>query len=230
MHNRVLKELKVLLVEDEESLATLLKNAIGDYFYSFQIRSNGEEGLEGFKTLSPDIVITDIMMPLMDGLEMSSEIRALNEDIPIIILSAFSDTDKLLNAIDVGVVKYLIKPFDPDELLEYIGELSKKLESKSVALVDGFIFNATKNSLYKNSRYVSLSKNEKKFLEFLMKNYSQDPMIKDEEIKSLLWESEDASDERLRTFIRRFRQKTSKDLIINLKGVGYKINKLPTSN
>lgn len=229
MHNRVLKELKVLLVEDEKRLATLLKNAIGDYFYSFVIKSNGEEGLEGFKTLSPDIVITDIMMPRMDGLEMSREIRTLNEDVPIIILSAFSETDKLLNAIDIGAVKYLIKPFDPDELLEYIGELSKKFESKSVALVDDFSFNATKKSLYKNSRYVSLSKNEKKFLEFLMQNYSQETMVQDEEIKSLLWESEDASDERLRTFIRRFRQKTSKDLIINLKGLGYKINKLPIS-
>ena len=226
MRNRALKELKILLVEDEEKLASLLKNAIGDSFYSFHISSNGEDGLEMFKTLSPDIIITDIMMPRMDGLEMSKEIRTLNEDVPIIILSAFSETDKFLNAIDIGVVKYFIKPFDPDELLAYISELSKKFESKSIELVDGFTFNTIKNSLYKNSRYVALSKNEKKFLEFLIKNYSQSRMIKDEEIKSYLWEAEDISDERLRTFIRRFRQKTSKGLIKNLKGFGYQINKL----
>ena len=228
MRNRVLKELKVLLVEDEEKLSSLLKNAIGDSFYSFHISQNGEEGLEMFKTLSPDIVITDIMMPRMDGLEMSKEIRVLNAEVPIIILSAFSETEKLLSAIDLGVIKYLIKPFDPDELLEYINSLSDKFESKSIKLVDGFSFKSTKNALYKNMRFVALSKNEKKFIEFLLQNYSQSVMITDQEIKSLLWEDEEVSDERLRTFIRRFRQKTSKNLVLNLKGFGYKINKLST--
>jgi len=228
MRNRALKELRILLVEDEEKLASLLKNAIGDSFYSFHISSNGEEGLEMFKSLSPDIVITDIMMPNMDGLEMSKEIRSLNADVPIIILSAFSETDKFLNAIDVGVVKYLIKPFDPDELLDYISSLSEKLESKLIKLADDFAFNTTKKTLYKNGRYVSLSKNEKIFLSFLIENYSQNEMIKDKKIKSLLWGDEEVSNERLRTFIRRFRQKTSKELILNLKGFGYQINKLLT--
>ena len=226
MHKQKLKELRVLLVEDEAKLALLLKSAIGDNFYSFHISPNGEEGLEMFKSLSPDIVITDIMMPRMDGLEMSKEIRDLNADVPIIILSAFSETDKFLNAIDVGVVKYLIKPFDPDELLDYISSLSEKLESKLIKLVDGFSFNSTKKTLYKNARYVSLSKNEKKFLSFLIENYSQNEMIKDEKIKSLLWGDEEVNNERLRTFIRRFRQKTSKELVLNLKGFGYQINKL----
>jgi len=228
MRNRALKELRILLVEDEEKLASLLKNAIGDSFYSFHISSNGEEGLDMFKSLSPDIVITDIMMPNMDGLEMSKEIRSLNADVPIIILSAFSETDKFLNAIDVGVVKYLIKPFDPDELLDYIDSLSEKLESKLLKLVDGFTFHTTKISLYKNARYISLSKNEKKFIAFMIQNYSESEMIKDEDIKNLLWRDEEVSDERLRTFIRRFRQKTSKDLVLNLKGSGYQINKLFT--
>jgi len=226
MHNRVLKELRVLLVEDEEKLATLLKNAIGDSFYSFHIGSNGKEGLEMFKTLAPDIVITDIMMPYMDGLEMSKEIRNLNTDVPIIILSAFSETDKFLNAIDVGVVKYLIKPFDPDELLEYIDSLSEKFASKLLKLVDGFTFHTTKMSLYKNARFISLSKNEQKFIKFMIQNYSEGEMIQDDVIKQLLWSDERVSDERLRTFIRRFRQKTSKNLVLNLKGSGYQINKI----
>ncbi len=230
MRNRKLKELKVLLVEDEEKLASLLKNAIGDSFYSFHVSSNGVDGLTMFKNISPDIVITDIMMPYMDGLEMSKEIRTFNMDVPIIILSAFSETDKFLNAIDVGVVKYLIKPFDPDELLDYISSLSEKFESKLIELADGFTFNAIKNSLYKNARYISLSKNENRFIEFLIQNYSENEMIKGAEIKLFLWRGEEVSDERLRTFIRRFRQKTSKNLVLNLKGFGYKINKSSPNN
>lgn len=227
MYKKKLKTLKILLVEDEEKLATLLKNAIGDNFYSFHISSNGEDGLKMFKTLSPDIVITDIMMPRMDGLEMSQKIRAGNEDVPIIILSAFSERDKLLNAIDIGVVKYLVKPFDPEELLEYIDSISEKIACKLVALMDDFSFDMNKNSLYKNSRYISLSKNEKKFVRFLLQNYAEDEMISDKDIKLLLWEDKEVSDARLRTFIRRFRQKTSKNLLLNFKGLGYQIQKLP---
>ena len=225
MRNRILKELNILLVEDEEKLARLLKNAIGDSFYSFHIASNGEEGLKKFKKLSPDIIITDIMMPKMNGLEMSKEIRAINADVPIIILSAFSETDKFLNAIDVGVVKYLIKPFDPEELLEYISSLSEKFDSKLIELSDGFAFNMTRNSLYKNSRYVSLSKNESNFIELLLQNTQDDKNIVDDEtIKKSIWKNEEVSSERLRTFIKRLRAKTSKNLVQNIKGEGYSIN------
>ena len=223
MSNKILKGLKVLLVEDEDRLASLLKNAIGDSFYSFTIAKDGQEGLEKFLSITPDIIITDIMMPNLTGLEMAKEIRKVDENIPIIILSAFSESDKFLDAIDIGVVKYFIKPFDPDELLDYIEGVAEKLGSKLIKLCDGFSFNLTTKNLYKNGRYVSLSKNESKFVQLLVQN-GQDKNIVDEEmIKNTLWENEEVSSERLRTFIRRLRTKTSKDLILNIKGQGYQI-------
>jgi len=220
MRNKALKELKVLLVEDEENLAKLLKNAIGDSFYSFSISKDGEKGFTKFLQLSPDIVITDIMMPNSTGLEMAKNIRERDSNIPIIILSAFSETDKFLDAIDVGVIKYFIKPFDPDELLEYIDSIAPQLGSKLIKLCDSFTFNKTTNSLYKNNRFVSLSKNELKFLTLLIE--SENKIVDDVSIKLLLWD-ETVSDERLRTFIRRFRAKTSKNLVLNIKGQGYQI-------
>ena len=225
MRNKILKTLKVLLVEDEKNLATLLKNAIGDSFYSFSLANDGVEGLERFLQINPDIVITDIMMPKMTGLEMAKQIRVKDKNVPIIILSAYSETDKFLDAIDIGVVKYLIKPFDPDELLEYIISIEDKFENKIVTLVEGFSFNLTTNSLYKNSRYISLSKNESKFMKLLLQEKWDKKTIDDKTIKMILWENEVVSDERLRTFIRRFRVKTSKNLVLNLKGFGYKIAK-----
>lgn len=231
MSSKILKELKILLVEDEKKLSSLLKNAIGDSFYSFSVANNGEEGLEKFLNLSPDIIITDIMMPKMTGLEMAKEIRVSNSQIPIIILSAFSETDKFLNAIDIGVVKYFIKPFDPDELLEYIELLGETLQSKTIKLSDGFSFNKTKKSLYKDSRFVKLSKKEILFFELLLQNYEDDgislgykKLVDYGMIKNRLWENEEVSDERLRTFIKRLRAKTSKSLVINIKGEGYSIN------
>lgn len=223
MRNKILKKLKILLVEDEEKLATLLKDAIGDNFHSFTIAYDGEEGLEMFSNITPDIVITDITMPKMTGLEMAKKIKKLNANVPIIILSAFSDTDKFLDAIDIGVVKYLIKPFDPDELLEYISSISENFESKVIELEEDFSFNLTTNSLYKNARFVSLTKKENTFIQLLLQNIDGKRNVSDKTIKSKLWIGEDVSDERLRTFIRRLRAKTSKNLILNFKGKGYQI-------
>ncbi|MEA1892840.1 MAG: response regulator transcription factor [Campylobacterota bacterium] len=216
MRSKFLKELKVLLVEDEERLSSLLKNAIGDSFYSFSVADNGVDGLQMFKESSPDIVITDIMMPKMTGLEMAKEIKRLDATMPIVILSAFSEADKFLGAIDVGVVKYFIKPFDPDELLEYIDSLEELIGFKEIKLTCGFTFNKMKKSLYKDARFVKLSKREVQLIELLVsKNIVDDKMI-----KITLWD-EEVSDERLRTFIRRFRDKTSKGLVENVKGEGY---------
>jgi len=225
MMNKVLKGLRVLLVEDEEKLASLLKNAIGDSFYSFTLAKDGQEGLEKFLSISPDIVISDIMMPNITGLEMAREIRKLDENIPIIILSAFSESDKFLDAIDIGVVKYFIKPFDPEELLDYIESVGGKLGNRLIELCDVFSFNLTTKNLYKNNRYVSLSKNESKFLQLLLEGANDSNVVDEEMIKNTVWEDEVVSSERLRTFIRRLRAKTSKDLVLNIKGQGYQINR-----
>ena len=220
MRNKFLKGLKILLVEDERNLSSLLKSAIGDSFYSFSVANDGVEGLEMFKKISPDIVITDIMMPNMTGLEMAKEIKILDKSVPVIILSAFSEADKFLGAIDVGVIKYFIKPFDPDELLDYIDSLQEILQSKVIEMGEGFSFNKTKKSLYKDGRYVSLTKKEIQFFELLLQNY-QNSVIEYEMIKKSLWKNEEVSDERLRTFIKRLRAKTSKNLIQNIKSQGY---------
>ncbi len=219
--NNHLKELNVLLVEDEPKLAQLLKSAIGENFASFFIANNGKEGIERFLKLSPDLVITDIMMPNVTGLEMAVELKKINPNIPIIILSAHSETEKLLGAIDVGVIKYFIKPFDPDELLEYIATISNKLKNELVILEDDFKFNKTTNNLYKNDKYVSLTKREQIFLELLIENPKT--VINHETLYEKLWESNENNEERLRTFIKRFRLKTSKKLINNIKGEGYQL-------
>ena len=143
MRNRALKSLRVLLVEDEENIARLLKDAIGDSFHSFTLAKDGKEGIEKFLQISPDIVITDINMPRMSGLEMAKELKSINPNIPIIILSAFSEREKLFSAIDVGVAKYFLKPYDPDEILDYISSIADELGSKVVELCDGFSFNKT---------------------------------------------------------------------------------------
>jgi len=222
MSKDLLKTLKILIVEDEKRLAQLLKDAISDSFFSVVIAKDGNEGLKKFKIFKPDIIITDIMMPFCDGLEMTQKIKELDEFIPIIVLSAHSEKEKLLKAIDLGINKYFIKPFDPDELIEHIIKIAPKLnKQKQVNLKDGFIFDNNSMSLYKKSILIILTKREKEFLHLLIKN--KNSIVTSDTIKKSLW-NEEVNDERLRTFIKRLRLKTSKDLIENISSQGYLIS------
>ena len=224
MNKELLKTLKILIVEDEKRLAQLLKDAIYDSFFSIVIAKDGNEGLKKFKTFKPDIIITDIMMPFCDGLEMTQKIKELDENIPIIVLSAHSDKEKLLKAIDLGINKYFIKPFDPEEVIEHINKIAPKLrKQKQVILKDNFIFDNNSSTLYKNSSLVILTKREKEFFHLLIKH--KNSLVTTKQIKTTLWE-EDVNDERLRTFIKRLRLKTSKDIIENISGQGYLISVL----
>ncbi len=222
MKDKRLKQFKVLLVEDEENIAQLLKSALGEYFRSFLVASDGVEGFDIFTKISPDIIITDIMMPRETGLEMAKKIRAVSQNIPIIILSAFSEKEKLFGAIDVGVTKYFTKPYDPEDILEYILSIAPKLGEKIIQLPETYSFHKNSASLYKDKKYIPLSKKEVKLMELFLD--APDTILTYESIKDALWKDEVVSDERLRTFIKRFREKTSKSFIQTLKGIGYRLN------
>jgi two-component system, OmpR family, response regulator ArlR len=224
MNKELLKTLKILIVEDEKRLAQLLKDAISDSFFSVVIAKDGEEGLKKFQIFKPDIIITDIMMPICDGLKMTQKIKELDEFIPIIVLSAHSEKEKLLKAIDLGISKYFIKPFDPEEVIEHINKIAPKLnKQKRVNLKDEYIFDNNSMSLYKKTILITLTKREKEFFHLLIKN--KNSIVSSSVIKESLW-SEEVNDERLRTFIKRLRLKTSKDLIENISSQGYLISVL----
>ncbi len=225
MDFKLLKTLKILVVEDENRIAKLLQDALKDYFASVAIASNGIEGFEKYKSIKPDVVITDIMMPQNDGLSMTQNIKNYNKETPIIVLSAYSDKEKLLKAIDLGISKYFIKPFDPGEVIEYIGTIANEITRKrKIRLSEEFTFDTNSNSLYKDGVFIKLTKREKEFFYLLIRNLNS--VVKNDEIKQYLWSEEEVSDERLRTFIKRLRKKTSKELIQNSSAQGYLISPL----
>lgn len=220
----ILSNLTVLYVEDEDNLRAALQNAIGDEFSEFIVARDGSEGLKKFKKFKPDIVITDISMPICDGLQMSKEIKKLSREIPIVILSAFSEKERLLEAIDVGIDKYLIKPIDPDELINILCFIANDLLSINdlVELGNNYQFDKSRKVLVKDDETIQLTKKELLFISILVKNL--DKFISHEELKEYVWTNKSVTDVAIRTFIKRVRVKTGKDFIKNISGLGYKIN------
>lgn len=219
-----LKKITVLLVEDEESLRESLSKAIGDEFKSFLTAKDGDEGFKKFKKYKPDIVITDILMPIKDGLELTKDIKNISKDTVVIVLSAFSEKQRLLAAIDVGVDKYLIKPVYPDELIEIINCINNEKFSASniIELGNKYQFDKAKRILIKDGFEISLTKKELLFITYLVKYLGA--FVLHEDIKKTVWLNKNVSNAAIRTFIKRVREKTDKDFIKNVPGLGYHIN------
>ncbi len=123
----MLEEITLLYVEDDRSISEEIVFFLNRKVRKIHVAYDGEEGLKILEEVNPDIIITDIEMPKLNGLDMIKEFKNEDKKIPIIITSAFSETEKLIKAIELGVDAYLIKPFTLKELLEKIQTLSRNI-------------------------------------------------------------------------------------------------------
>ncbi|EAH4946215.1 response regulator transcription factor [Campylobacter jejuni] len=218
------KELIILVVEDEIKTRESLINVLSERFSKVIGAQNGDEGLKKFKKFKPDLVITDIAMPIMDGLDMAREIKEISDDVPIVVLSAYSEKERLLRSIDIGIDKYLIKPIDIEELFKVLDYLiGEKIEANMlVKISEEYQFNKTKRTLIYNGEEIVLTKKELAFISLLLKQPGA--LVLHEDIKKNVWIGEHVSDTAVRTFIKRVRDKVGEDFIKNVPSLGYKIN------
>ncbi len=129
-----LKDLKVLIVEDDEVAQKYLVEIASDLVKEVFSASNGEEGLKIFKENIPDIVVSDINMPILNGLDMAVEIKNVDENIPVIIVTALNEIELLQQAIEIGVDRYLSKPVDPEKLIFAISKCASMIYSNKIKL------------------------------------------------------------------------------------------------
>ncbi|EAJ2378564.1 response regulator transcription factor [Campylobacter jejuni] len=218
------KELIILVVEDEVKARESMINILSERFSKVIGAQNGDEGLKKFKKFKPDLVITDIAMPIMDGLDMAREIKEISDDVPIVVLSAYSEKERLLRSIDIGIDKYLIKPVDIEELFKVLDYLiGEKIEANMlVKISEEYQFNKTKRTLIHNGKEIVLTKKELAFISLLLKQPGV--LVLHEDIKKNVWIGEHVSNTAVRTFIKRVRDKVGEDFIKNVPSLGYKIN------
>ena len=223
--NKILKNLTVLLVEDDSDSKKIMHDLLSDNFEKDFTAQNGDEGLKKFKKYNPNMVITDVFMPISDGLDMTRYIKEISKDTPVIVLSAHSEKETLLKAIDVGVDKYLIKPIMADDLLKTIENVAKsKIETANIIQVaNGYSFNKIKRVLIRDGVEISLTKKELAFISLLIKRLGT--LVLHDEIKSVVWVGESVTEAAIRTFVKRVRDKVGNNFIKNVPGLGYKIDR-----
>lgn len=201
MANNPLSELNILYVEDERIIRDEFVEILEEEVNAFFVANNGQEGLALFQEHEIDIVITDIRMPVMDGLDMSRAILQINPNMPIIISSAFSDTDYLMESIKLGIHYYLLKPINLQELFTTLEKVSvnvlnakrlkrsEKLLSQYKEAVDknAIVSKADKNGIitYANDSFSKISGYTKDELIGNSHNLVRHPDTSDEFFKDL---------------------------------------------
>lgn len=215
------KNIKVLYAEDEAGIREHISLVLSLFFREVIIAHDGQEALELFEETKPDLLIFDICMPNMDGIEVLKHIRKVNHDIPIIILTAHTEQTYLFRAIELNITRYLLKPFSKDALLGAIKECIQKLHkgNEEIILSVDYTFNALTKTLYYQKMPISLSLHELK----LIQTMSKEPQKKFtfEELLEAIWGWDVVSKEALKSLVKILRKKLPSPLIKNVFGIGY---------
>ena len=223
--------LTLLYVEDDKFIRNNYVKIFQHYFTNVITTDNGNDALRLFNENKIDVGIFDISIPGINGLTLTSKIREIDEDIEIIIISAHSDRDKLLQALKLQLVTYLVKPVEHKELITTIENLlHKKSENFTIELLDNFTWDMQTKTLFYKDEIVKISKKEISIISILLKN--QTIYLTACQIHEFLYDGEVTESEPCNSIVKvlsRFKKKLNKQFnneeffIENCYGLGYKI-------
>ena len=219
------ENVSILVAEDEEELREYLVEYLQLFFQNVYSAGCGQEAYKIYLDKKPNIILSDINMPNLDGLSMISKIRKKDLTTKIIIMSAHSDTEKLLRAVELHLVTYLVKPIKIERLKEVLFDTvaSIKLSSTRVNLGSDIYWDKVENRLYLNAEHIVLKERESMLMELLCSNLNS--AFTNENIFHHLYANSDKeySEYAITSLIKRLRSKLPKNIIQNEYGSGYKI-------
>ncbi|MGI6223018.1 MAG: response regulator transcription factor [Prevotella sp.] len=232
------KKIKVLLVEDESSLAMIMKDTMEPTGMTVTLAADGEEGLRAFFADKPDVLVTDVMMPRMDGFEMVRRIRKQDSLTPVLFLTARSSVNDVVDGFKMGGDDYLKKPFSLQELMARVRRLAERRqlyeqpaqgqnrESASEWMSIGdYRLNPTAQQLEYKGMVEELSNREAELMRILAENINS--VVETHDILMKLWGDDSLYNGRsLQVFITKLRHRLEHDprlRLVNVRGIGYKL-------
>ncbi len=224
MSSSKISDISILIAEDETQLLNSMVEYLELFFENVYTAEDGLSAYEIYKKQKPDVIVTDINMPRLDGLSMIEKIRKKDLQTKIIITTAHSEKEKLMQAIELHLVKYMVKPIQSDELKELLLSLVDELRQNRdrVYLKESFYWDKTKRRLFHEENEVPLKPKEQKVLELLCSRANHSISVI--EIYNYLYESQperDFSSDAITSLMKRIRQKLPKETIKSSYGVGY---------
>ncbi|OIJ18879.1 DNA-binding response regulator [Anaerobacillus alkalidiazotrophicus] len=224
---------KVLIVDDEKEMRILLSVCLKPSGYEIDEAQTGFDALQKVMDVKYDLIILDIMMPTVDGFEVLTNVREMiDKDVPIIMLTALGETDRIVEGLQLGADDYIVKPFEPKELIARIESVMRRskrteLEDVSSYQIHGLLFEEDKMRVSYASHVLTLTKKEYKLLVRLAKNPGR--VYSREQLVQLEWDDDHKGDTRMiDTHIKNVREKLkavglNKQIIETVWGVGYQM-------
>ena len=221
--------IKILVIEDEKRVADLLKIGLEENGYQVLVAYDGEMGWRLFQSNDFQLIISDIILPKLNGFELCQKIRKADEEIPILMLTALGTADAKLEGFDVGADDYMVKPFDFRELLARVRVLLKR---RAVAKVDvvkeisyaDLCINLERQEVRRNGEPIKLSPKEYNLLVYLVENAEK--VVSRVEIAEKVWNTHfDTGTNFIDVYINYLRKKMDKNFEVKLihtkPGVGF---------
>lgn len=218
----VLKNSTILLAEDEENLRNSFKKVLLLYVKHVHTASNGEEAYQLYLKFRPDIVITDVKMPKLNGLDFIKKIRQDDHVTPIIVTSAYTDKDLLLESIKLSLVDYLVKPIKESDLIKLLEASADVLlqNIKTIVQIDGENAYDYHNKLFiQNQQFIALTQKEVEFLEILLQHRGN--LVTRQVLESKLYIYDEAPPSALKNLVFKLRKKIGNDIIKTVGNLGY---------
>lgn len=217
----ILSNKRVLYAEDEEDIRQNVTEILELFFEDVVAVGDGKEALEQMELSSFDVLMFDVCMPNLDGLEAIKKIRQKDKKVPIIILSAHAEQEYLWRAVELKITKYLTKPYSKDELIDSFCKVALELVDYILDVkIDPFYsYDPCKKVIIHGKKSIKLSNKESRLLEYLIKRANQS--VSFEDIYEYLWEFDVPSKEAIKSIVKELRRKMGKDSIKNIYGIGY---------
>lgn len=230
---RLLREVSILYVEDEDEVRVEVAQLLSLLSNRVITASNGDEAYKLFCEKKPHLIITDIEMPKTNGIEFAKKVREKNLQVPIIMLTAYTNTEYLLPAANLNIQAYLVKPLESKSLREALYQVVELLNLTihlTSEIAKDLIYDKQNGTfIYQAENSITLNKKEKTLMDLLVDN--KDRVITYSEIENYVWKDYDEvmTSMALRTIVKNLRRKSPINFLENISGQGYRLSSYSSS-
>lgn len=217
----LLKSKTLLYVEDDAKLQQNILEIFGNFFDKILVASDGDEAYDVYleNQNKIDIIITDINMPNTDGITFCKHIRGYDKNLPIVIISAYTDTDYLLDSIDLNIITYVTKPFTTKKVISLMDKFLDYFKLAShISIKKGIEFDYDSGTVQLENETITLTQKETKFFKLL----SENSVVTYDMMYEYMWDYDKSpSQDAIKSFVKKFKKKFPNNICQNRKGIGY---------